>query len=265
MWRRRERRILYNAAKTYSTLLRSGEGYFKLNPVIGLTLTDFTMFNQDLEVISHVVFKERSRWFDYPNNYIEMGFAELPKFQKTLEELETIQEKWIYFMKSAKSLEGISNSMEGIPEIEKALTIPNPANLSPKELAELEKRVFFIEDRRGAIITGIEEGKKQGKAEGKAEGKQERLLRLVTRRFGNLDPTLVARIQNLSSDRLENLGDALFELNRVADLELWLENIDWTWELLFKSRQFRVKFDDRLWDVAGLSETPTRDRGFVSL
>jgi predicted transposase/invertase (TIGR01784 family) len=144
-----DRRILYNAAKTYATQLKSGEGYLKLNPVIALTLTDFTMFDRDSEVISHFVFKERSRLFDYPNNYIEMVFVELPKFQKNLEELDTIQEKWIYFMKSANSLEVIPNTMEDIPEIEKALTIANQANLSPKELEELEKRVFFIEDQKG--------------------------------------------------------------------------------------------------------------------
>ena len=39
-----EKRILYNAAKTYSNQLRSGEDYLDLHPVIALTLTDFVMF-----------------------------------------------------------------------------------------------------------------------------------------------------------------------------------------------------------------------------
>ncbi|HIK30157.1 MAG TPA: Rpn family recombination-promoting nuclease/putative transposase [Oscillatoriales cyanobacterium M59_W2019_021] len=224
-----DRRILYNAAKTYATQLKSGEGYLKLNPVIALTLTDFVMFNHDSEVISHFVFKERTRLFDYPNNYIEMVFVELPKFQKSLEELETIQDKWIYFMKSANSLEVIPNTMEDIPEIEKALEIANPANLSPKELDELEKRVFFIEDQKGAIVKGIEEGRKQGielgRSEGRAEGKQELILRLVSRCFGTLDPSVADRLQNLSDDRLDLLGDAIFEFGDVADLERWLEEM----------------------------------------
>jgi hypothetical protein len=32
--------VVYNAAKTYSTQLIRGQGYFKLKPVIALTITD---------------------------------------------------------------------------------------------------------------------------------------------------------------------------------------------------------------------------------
>jgi len=39
-----EQRILYNAAKSYSTQLLKGEHYHLLNPVIALTITDFAMF-----------------------------------------------------------------------------------------------------------------------------------------------------------------------------------------------------------------------------
>ena len=39
-----EKRILYNAAKAYSIQLETGENYNLLNPVIALTITDFTMF-----------------------------------------------------------------------------------------------------------------------------------------------------------------------------------------------------------------------------
>ena len=42
-----EQRILYNAAKSYSRQLREGEDYTLLNPVIALTLTDFTLFEAD--------------------------------------------------------------------------------------------------------------------------------------------------------------------------------------------------------------------------
>jgi len=33
--------VVYNAANTYSTQLIRGQGYFKLKPVIALTITDF--------------------------------------------------------------------------------------------------------------------------------------------------------------------------------------------------------------------------------
>ena len=36
-----DKRVVYNAAKTFATQLKSGEGYSRLNPVIALTITDF--------------------------------------------------------------------------------------------------------------------------------------------------------------------------------------------------------------------------------
>ena len=54
-----DKRVLYNAAKVYSTQLKSREGYSKLKPVIALTITDFEMFENRNKVISHFVFKER--------------------------------------------------------------------------------------------------------------------------------------------------------------------------------------------------------------
>ena len=52
-----EKRILYNAAKSYSTQLISGQGYSLLNPVIALTITDFVMFSELSNVISRFVLK----------------------------------------------------------------------------------------------------------------------------------------------------------------------------------------------------------------
>ena len=79
--------------KLTSTQLICCQGYFKLKPVIALTITDFEMFENDREVISHFVFKEKKRLFDYVAPEIEMIFIELPKFNKQLDELETLTDK----------------------------------------------------------------------------------------------------------------------------------------------------------------------------
>ncbi|MEL6384796.1 MAG: Rpn family recombination-promoting nuclease/putative transposase, partial [Cyanobacteria bacterium J06626_18] len=61
-----EKRILYNAAKTYSTQLGTGDDYTLLNPVIALTITDFVMF-EDLEAYrSRFVLWEKDFLIDYP-------------------------------------------------------------------------------------------------------------------------------------------------------------------------------------------------------
>jgi predicted transposase/invertase (TIGR01784 family) len=159
------KRVIYNAAKTYATQLGKGEGYSKLKPVIALTITDFEMFEDDPDVVSHFVFKQTKRLFDYPDPEIELFFVELPKFNKSLEELETLTDKWIYFMKNAPYLGVIPNQMEEISELKEAFTIANEANLSPAELEDLGKREMVIEDQRNAVRKGIEEGMEAGRLE----------------------------------------------------------------------------------------------------
>jgi len=210
-----DKRVLYNAAKTYATQLKSGEGYWKLKPVIALTITDFVMFENQERVISHFVFKENEDLFDYQNHELELFFVELPKFHKELDDLETLTEKWIYFMKNTNQLEAVPETMEIVPEIGKALRIANQANFSPEELEDLEKREMFLEDQQGAIIKGRQEGIK--------EGKLELVLRLLERRVGEIAPDIESRIRRLSIEQLENLGEAVLDFTSASDLTDWLQ------------------------------------------
>ncbi|BAZ33235.1 hypothetical protein NIES4074_57450 [Cylindrospermum sp. NIES-4074] len=47
-------------------------------------------------------------------------------------------------------------------------------------------------------------------------------LRLVNRRFGEIDASIIERIRVLSKEELETLGEALFDFANLADLEAWL-------------------------------------------
>ena len=217
-----EKRILYNATKAYSLQLKSGENYALLNPVIALTITDFKMF-EDLEtVISRFCIKEKNNRIDYLADELEFVFVELPKFDKTLEKLETLTDKWIYFMKSARTLTYVPEKLGDVPELRKAFGIANEANLDPDELDDLQRREIFIQDQRGAITKatriGIEQGIKQGIEQGIKQGQLQLVVRLLERRVGPLSPELQTRISRLSTEQLENLGEAVLDLASVSDL-----------------------------------------------
>jgi endonuclease III-like uncharacterized protein len=49
------------------------------------------------------------------------------------------------------------------------------------------------------------------------------ILRQLTRRLGEVDPSLSDRIRRLSSLTLEALGIALLDFSELADLVAWLE------------------------------------------
>src|SRR5215210_2794489 len=82
-----EKRVLYNAAKAYSTQLLVGESYKQLHGVVALTITDFVMFPDCPDLQSAYALKEKTRLTNYPEGDLELVFVELPKFKKSLEEL----------------------------------------------------------------------------------------------------------------------------------------------------------------------------------
>ena len=141
-----EKRVLYNAAKAYSIQLALGERYTDLNPVIALTITDFKMFNEFDSVMSRFILKEASTLVDYPVADLELVFVELPKFNQTLENLNNLGDKWLYFMKNTGKLNLVPEQMAVIPEIQEAFSVANSATLTPEELHELEQEIFFTHD-----------------------------------------------------------------------------------------------------------------------
>lgn len=222
-----EKRILYSAAKAYSIQLDQGEQYKLLNPVIAVTITDFKMFEDSTEVISKFALKEKKRLIDYPIDDLELVFIELPKFIKSLDEVETLTDKWLYFLKGASALESVPSTFSNVTEIQKAFQIANKANLTRAELEDLEKRAIFIQDQRGAIERatriGREQGLQKGLEQGLQQGKQELVLRLLTRKFGEIPPEIETQIQQLSAEKLEDLGIAVLEFINLANLSAWLQ------------------------------------------
>ncbi len=63
------------------------------------------------------------------------------------------------------------------------------------------------------------------KEEGREEGLQRErslILRQLTRRVGELPQDVRQRVETLSLEQLENLGEALLDFTSMADLQSWL-------------------------------------------
>jgi predicted transposase/invertase (TIGR01784 family) len=212
-----EKRILYNAAKSYSTQLDAGQDYTLLNPVIALTITDFEMFPDWDAVISSFVLKEKDFLMDYPSHDLELVFVELPKFHRQLDELITLTDKWIYFLQNARQLEQIPPVMGTIPEIEQAFQRAQKANLSREELEDLEMREIFIHDQRNAIVRatqqglergieqGLQQGIEQGRQQGVEEGARQAQIAIAQRLLQTLDEETVHQITGLPLAEVKTL------------------------------------------------------------
>jgi hypothetical protein len=58
----------------------------------------------------------------------------------------------------------------------------------------------------------------------KQEGEQRLIIRLLNRRVGEIDSLLIQKVQELTVEKLEELGEALLDFTSVTDLETWLEH-----------------------------------------
>ncbi|MEI2578551.1 DUF4351 domain-containing protein [Scytonema sp. PRP1] len=64
--------------------------------------------------------------------------------------------------------------------------------------------------------------REQAIQEGNKQGEQRLIIRQLNRRIGEINASLIERVQGLSIEQLENLGEALLDFSTVADLETWL-------------------------------------------
>ena len=225
------KRILYNTAKMYVNQLKLGEVYPELRAAIGVAVTDFIMFNEHNKVISQFTLKEDELQVNYQHSPLKLVFVELPKFNKTLEELTTITDKWLYFLRKAPDLEVVPESMLIVPEIEKAFAIADRVNLSLEEVDDLEKREQFERERIGAIelgkaqglAEGIQIGEQIGEQRGEQRGKINLIKRLLQRQLGELNQSIEDSLSQLTSEQLSALAEAIFDFSSVGDLSSWLE------------------------------------------
>ena len=212
-----EKRILYNAAKAYSIQLDKGDAYALLNPVIALTITDFSMFPELDGWLSRFVLKEKDVLFDYPIHDLELVFVELPKFNRALDELLTLSDKWAYFLDYARELDTIPEPLKAVAAIEHAFEVATQSNLTREELDELEHQEFFIQDQRGAIIKaskqalekgikqGLKQGMERGRRQGLKQGQQKAQIDIARQLLLILDDESISQTTGLSIEAIQQL------------------------------------------------------------
>ncbi len=79
--------------------------------------------------------------------------------------------------------------------------------------------------RQEGIQQGIQLGLQQGLQLGRKEGESLLILRLLSRRFGLMEPELQESIRQLPLPQLENLGVALLDFSNMTDLTTWLQRV----------------------------------------
>ncbi|NEP87465.1 MAG: Rpn family recombination-promoting nuclease/putative transposase [Okeania sp. SIO2C2] len=213
------KRVMYNLVKGYGNQLETGDDYPLLRPAIAVTITDFILFKDEVDVINPFVFKHREKNWEYPDRELQLIFVELPKFKKTLGELKTLADKWIYFLKEAAKFDDIPDSLGEVAEIELALNIAERINMTSEELEIVERRAIALQDEKGRLTYAEE----QGEAKGRLNQAIALIKLLITQRFGEVSEEISSQIESLPLADVEDLVKVFLSFNSLADLESWLQ------------------------------------------
>jgi predicted transposase/invertase (TIGR01784 family) len=91
-------------------------------------------------------------------------------------------------------------------------------------MGDLKQTRVYQDAYREALEKGKQEGKQEGMQEGRREGKVQTILRLLSRKFGNLSPHITQQIANLSLESLDSLADVILDMQNLDDLNKWLSS-----------------------------------------
>ncbi len=195
-------RALYYSSKAYSQQLAIGGNYQDLKPVIFLGILNFTAFSHKSHFSRHLFLNSETKQHDLKD--LEFNFIELPKFTKTENELETVADKWIYFIQQAIKLDHIPENTD-TPALKLAYEVAAQHQWSASELEIYEAQEMEICRSKNVIETARMDGIEQGIEQGKREGEQVKALAIARNLLAVMNDTEIADITGLTIEAVAEL------------------------------------------------------------
>jgi predicted transposase/invertase (TIGR01784 family) len=185
------KRVLFYFSKSYSEQIKRGDFYRQLKPVIFIGILDYAFSDNPKYISRHRILDVETH--EHLLQDVEFNFVELPKFNKELNELETLTEKWIYFIKNAENLDVIPENVDD-EGLKSAYQEANKHTWTPEELEAYEYAFMREEDERAKLD--------QAEKKGKTQEKIDIAKKLIKRNLTNKE---IAEDTGLSVEQIEQL------------------------------------------------------------
>jgi len=192
-------RALYYSTFPIAEQGKAGDWDFELKAVYTVAILDF-VFDEDRND------KEKYRYDvkltdieTYKVFYDKLTFVylEMPKFEKTLDELETRFDKWLYVLKNLERLHDIPEKLKD-RIFRKLFAAAEIAKFTPEEARAYEDSLKVYRDLKNSIDTAREEGRE----EGKQETLEHTALKMLSK---GLNLEVVSEITGLTHEQIEAL------------------------------------------------------------
>jgi len=198
-----DKRVQYYTCRDYSMQINSGDDYALLKPTFFIGILDFDFFEGPHYMAHHIIVNGET--YEHKLKDIQFTFVELKKFHLTINELTTLTEKWIFFIKNAKNLDVIPENIDDDGLIE-AYKDAEKHSWNKEDLRRYDNAAIAEQDRRGVIIKAEKESKLEGKQQGKLEEKTSVVERCWQMKMEIKD---IAHISDLSIEEVKTIIEKL--------------------------------------------------------
>ena len=198
-----DRMVFYSSFPIINRLQRGDNTSYALTPLYIVGITDFivpgVIGNDDM--INHYTIR------NVKDNGVELTDSvhyitvELPKLDRTLEEVKDTPEWVLYTIKNIGSMKEMPSEYRG-SYLEKMFRLSNFASMDEMSQREYLARYMWEVDQRSQLRSARNEGIAEGRAEGLADGLRETAKRM---KADGMDLSIIQKYTGLSSTEIKEL------------------------------------------------------------
>jgi len=198
-------RILYYWSANYSKLLKKGEEYEDLTPVISINLLNFNLNKNDKNVHScYMIYDTKNARL--LTDHLQIHIIELKKFKFKDNDLKKDLNYWLGFFTTNNMEEYMSEIVKEKPIMEEAHKRYNNFIRSRLMMSEYEKKEIYQYDKQITLEEKRREGIKEGMKKGIEKGRLEEQISMATAmKKENIDIETIKRITGLTIKEIEKL------------------------------------------------------------
>ena len=195
----KDRSLFYSTFPIREQAPKGSDWDFKLNHVYTVALLNFNMnedaFNKE-EIRHHVQLCDTATHKIFYDK-LEFIYVEIAKFNKTLGELETLYEKWLYALKNLYKL--TQRPKELCDKVfDRLFEEAEIAKFTPQEMREYEASKMAYRDIKNSIDTATQKGF--------AEGMNQKALDIARNMLADgVDINLIMKYSGLTQEQIEKL------------------------------------------------------------
>lgn len=201
-------RSVYYSTFPIQEQAKKGPWNFKLDAVYTVGVLDFVFddHKDDAELIHTVQLKDQNCQVFYDK--LHFIYIELPKFKKTLTELETSLDKWLFLLRHLSELEQRPERLQD-EELTLLFEAAEVANFSPIEQTSYHNSLKEYWDLTNVVDSserkGWQRGHKQGLEEGIEQGRRQEALAIAAQLLDVLDDATISQKTGLPIAEIEHL------------------------------------------------------------